>query len=401
MKEMNTIKINQGVLSMKKTLFVAALAAVMVFAFAASAFAYGPVWSSGTSSNTNYNSNYPGYLKWSLGEAMSPDNATSPHGNYATTTNKCAVCHAVHRADAAGTVLTAWNGTAGTGEMKATGSCLFCHGPNASFTSVRIVAEHNGPFTLSPHGRCQRCHTASPHGAYASVYPVLSQKLINRQPDAAIAQDLAANNNAMTADMFDLSDPAKVSAGVTLGTGYLCTYCHDNGNDPVVFAVNKDGATPSIAADLSSSPVTGHRVLAMATTTWNEDGAYGAFYSGTDYFTGSATAAGNSQVAFNSVANATTSGCKSCHDAKATDGRTAFPHGYVTAAGAPAASSDASAGAFIWMTAAADADDARTAVTKYTDAVGNPNNSGVATEDGLCLKCHLSGDKSAGVGVTF
>ncbi len=94
---------------MKKTLFVAALAAVLVFAFAATAFAYGPIWS-GTLSP--YNANYPGYLQWDSnlgGNAGAP----SPHGNYATTTNKCAVCHAVHRAQAGGQVLTAWTGNAG------------------------------------------------------------------------------------------------------------------------------------------------------------------------------------------------------------------------------------------------------------------------------------------------
>jgi hypothetical protein len=418
MKEMNNTSNYKGVSRMKKMLFVAALAAVLVVAFAASAFAYGPVYNGGTASPTDGYANYNtykitspaatwttadggGYLRWSLGEVYSDDNATSPHGNYATTTNKCAVCHAVHRADSAGTVLTAWNGTAGTGEMKATGSCLFCHGPSATFTNVRIVAEHNGPFTLSPHGRCQRCHTPSPHGAGASVYPVLAQKLFNKQADVAIGADIAAipgdtNYNAMDITQFDLSDPAKVNEGVTLGTGYMCTYCHDNAADPVVFAVNKTEALPTIAGLGTGSPVTGHRVLAMATSTWNEDGAYGAFYSGTDYLNGLPTAAGNSTVAFNSVGGGT-NGCKSCHDAKSNTGVIAFPHGYVNAAGAAAASADASAAAFIWMTEAGDSDDAKTAAVKGTGIA----TSDVGTRDGLCLKCHLNGDRSAGVGVTY
>jgi hypothetical protein len=414
MKEMLANNKNyEGVSHMKKMLLVAVLATVLVVAFASTAFAYGPVFNGNFGASAGGAGNYNGYknmnttpaaawtaadgggyLSWGLGETYSDDAATSPHGNYATTTNKCAVCHAVHRADSAGTVLTAWDGTAGTGDFKATGSCIFCHGESATFTNVRIVSGHAGTFSLSPHGRCQRCHTPSPHGAGASEYPVLAQKLINTEPDDAITADLAAvdgvdaNYNALTADMFDLTDPAKVQAGVTLGTGYLCTACHDNASDPVIFAVNKTEARPTVAGLGVVSPVTGHRTIAMNTDTWNEAGEYGAFYSGTT------DGAGDSTVAFNPV-----SGCKSCHDAKSNTGITAFPHGYVNAAGDPVASAAASSGAFIWMTEAGDADDAKVVVAKGVS--DGANNSDVGTRDGLCLKCHLSGDRLAGVGVTY
>jgi len=386
---------------MKKTLLVAALAAVLVFAFAASAFAYGPVFSGGTGTTTgytNYNS-YTGspaavwttsqggaYLSWALGQSWSQDNAGSPHANYATTTNKCAVCHAVHRADAGGTVLTAWNGAAApSGDAMATGSCVFCHGPSATFTNVKVqVGNSTNPYALSPHSRCQRCHTPSPHGAGASVYPTLAQKLFNTEADDALAADMGTNG--LVAADFNLTGDSAMA--ITMGSGYLCTACHDNAADPVVFAIGETEALPTIAGLGTQSPVTGHRVYAMNTNTWNEADEYGAYYSGlTD-------AAGDSTIAFNNAR-----GCKACHDANTAWGSKAFPHGYVSTNGVASTSSETSA-AQIWMLAAGDADDAKGVAS--IDALGQGNGKNAAlTSDGLCLKCHLSGDRTAGVGVTY
>jgi len=340
--------------------------------------------------NGPYNPAFRGYLAWTAGQSWSGDNSTSPHSGYATTTNKCAVCHAVHRADAGGTVLTAWDGSmAPGGDMMATSSCIFCHGPSATFTDVRIqVGNSTSPYALSPHGRCQRCHTPSPHGAGASAYPVLAQKLFNTEADGAIAADIASGTNALSASMFDLSDPALMDRGVTMGTGYLCTACHDNAADPVVFAINESEALPTIAGLGTTSPVTGHRVYAMNTTTWNEASEYGAYYSG------ATDGAGDSTIAFNPAL-----GCKACHDAETAWGSKAFPHNYVSTGGAGSTSSETSA-ALIWMTVAGDADDAKTVASQAGIGQGNGKNA-VLTSDGLCLKCHLSGDRTAGVGETY
>ncbi len=53
----------------------------------------------------------------------------------------------------------------------------------------------------------------------------------------------------------------------------------------------------------------------------------------------------------------------------------------------------------MWLTTAADADDARVVSGKV--ATGTTGNGVIATQDGLCLKCHVSGDGTAGVGITY
>ena len=221
MNEMTSIKSTQGVSTVKKTLFIAALAAVLVFAFAASAFAYGPIFSGpynqGFDNSTNpagpapADGRFTGYLAWSYVQANSAADTSSPHGNYSTTTSKCAVCHAVHRADKDGVVLTAWGGKgsatpAFSSTMAPFESCFFCHGNGATFTNKTVEFFVTTTGVLSPHTTCGRCHTASPHGADGSAYPLLASKLLNNHADPQLDVDLASGNNGLVAAMFDLTD---------------------------------------------------------------------------------------------------------------------------------------------------------------------------------------------------
>jgi len=327
-----------------------------------------------------YNPGYPGYLSWSWAVANAGESGT-PHGNYGTTTNKCQVCHAVHRANADGNVLTAvpLQGVAQT--SKRTFACAFCHGAS-NFTDKTIAVAADG--SISPHGNCSRCHIVSPHGVGASVYPVLKERLINTSADARIGNDVASGNNGMdAAGMMDSGS----AAGLTLGTGYLCNGCHSSGGGTpginTVYAVNEPGATPA-ASDSTLNNTTGHRVTAVATDSWNADptdaDGIGAFFSG--------------RVAFNDA-----NSCQACHDAKRANGDAAFPHGYVDAAGAYAPKSQAGA-SLIWLTVASDADEARTLLPTPGSTSGEADVS-LLSSDGACIKCHISGDGTAGVGLTY
>ena len=45
-----------------------------------------------------FNTNYYGYVDWTAAQDISSSDTSTPHGNYTTSTYKCAVCHSVHKA---------------------------------------------------------------------------------------------------------------------------------------------------------------------------------------------------------------------------------------------------------------------------------------------------------------
>lgn len=307
----------------------------------------------------SFNSAHDGYLSWDYAVATDPvNNVGSPHGGYTASTNKCAVCHSVHQATPGGSVLTAY----GPYATYAAG-CVACHGDTSTFTDVRMTANADG--YISPHGTCTRCHTLNPHGAEGSQYAVLAGKLLNTVGDGYIAADLAANENNLDAGMFDGTGDAE--AGLILGTGYLCSACHMQ-----AFAVNDPGYDPAGGRNL-----TGHRVLANATDTW-DNSLYGA-----------------SMTATSTVAFADAYGCDSCHSAQDINGDSAFPHGYVDATGAVSPKTVAGS-SYIWLTTAANAGEALQ-LLETTE----PDSPILLSKDGLCLKCHRSASDAAGVGISY
>lgn len=367
---MTEIKINtnsQGVNHMKKTLLVAALATVLVFAFATTAFAIGPFFSTAYDNNNTGEFVTGTYLDWDAAALFPGNTGTSPHGGYTANTNKCAVCHSVHTAtdplnSPGASLLTAF----GPYTTYAQG-CVYCHGVGNTFTDVIITANPNG--YISPHGSCTRCHALNPHAVGASVYPTLASKLINQSADDEIAHDLGTGDNGLVADMFD-GTPSLNDAGITLGTGYLCANCHSQS-----FAVNTAGSDPYGGGDF-----TGHRVTAMATTNWAAPG-------------GANSLANNTQIAWKNA-----NGCEKCHSALDSTGDTAFPHGYVNSVGAVTPKTVAGS-SFIWLTLASDALASEQVLEKVIPETGD-GNANLLTEDGLCLKCHRSGT-GTGVGLTF
>lgn len=399
MKEMRSVKINQGVGNMKKTLIVVALATAFVLAFSAAALAVGPFFSSNATAPNVWNANYAGYLRWSYGSTLTSA-GLSPHGDYATSTNKCAVCHSVHRAASDGTVLTAINDRTLSGYSGSnsgyTRGCGFCHGHTPTFSVKQVGMGTDG--TISPHSNCNRCHIESPHGAGASTFAVLKAIMINEDPDAKIEYDLTNNINGLTADMFDGTNASLSATGKTLGTGYLCNTCHSNaqGGKHLAFAVNTPNAAPAIGGEgnpITAGDATGHRVTATVTTNWNQTpGQYNAF------FTGGGAVGAQSQIAW-----APANSCQTCHDAKKADGSYAFPHGYVDGAGAYQTKTTAGA-SLVWLTTADSPGAAHTVLGTTAGGTSSANinsTNNKLTEDGLCIKCHVADGGTAGVGITY
>ena len=176
--------------SVKKTLFVVAIAAMLVLSVASSAFAvnHSGLQRIGAAQNVgapvggggvNPTDNVAGagtftYMDWSTG--LGTNNlSTSPHGAYTTTTSKCVVCHAVHNAAPGNAPVGAAGATADTLlRMKASDACAFCHVTAGQTVNGRPVYDGVVPVTSGGSSNtghavgsnCNECHTGV-HGANA------------------------------------------------------------------------------------------------------------------------------------------------------------------------------------------------------------------------------------------
>ena len=179
--------------SVKKTLFVLITAMVLVFAFAATAMA-------NTSSGT---------ITWS---AAAPNNSpATPHKGYAYNTQKCLVCHAVHKASPTGQVLL--------GDTVAN-ACNYCHVSTTGVSTVHVY--NNDPATFATDtvfnhsNKCTACHAV--HGADTVNQPDLSAKIL-KDPTAASAEfqieSLPSN--------WDVTSEGTDRAGALSA---FCTACH-------------------------------------------------------------------------------------------------------------------------------------------------------------------------------
>lgn len=428
MKEMTECKnICQGG-SVKKTLFIVALAAMLVLAFAGSAFAVdhsgnlreGPAVSAvatvggvsvagaGTFTYQNWNT------------ALGTNNlSNSPHGAFTTTTVKCAVCHAVHYAAPSNgpvaSITTALNPVGASGDtllrMNANQACGYCHAATGNSVNGRPVYDGNWAAVLAKSGgssntghaigsNCDECH-ASVHGSNQDVsIPSLVGYLLKSQTATLTGGVSTATNVLGSIQAINAANPTFTDGAVTGYTvaqwtdpastgsayreqavGIFCAECHNG-----AYATAEPGAITNVNAESNTTTnissrgpgiapdglFTGHRVMAPATTTWNADGSKS---------TGSKTIG---QVAYASASN-----CKSCHDATDTFGNAAFPHSWGQTK--------------MWLTTAsfAGAPDAGTKLLYGTAA--NSGYSGTLRpqlSDGVCLKCHR-GSAATGVGLTF
>ena len=402
---------------MKKTLLVVALATILLFAVAGSAFA---VNHSGQDrfgaaavapANTSTGTAVPGagtftYFDWSPtlnGNAQTdpnlPDYAgNSPHGNYTTTTVKCVVCHAVHYA-APGNATVASNAqTADTLlRTRADQACAYCHATAGQAVNGRPVYNGLGGNNLGPTqtggafdtghytgNNCGCCHS-NVHGAGADhSVASLDGFLLLTLPQSAVGTQgvpTADMIGAISAIDFQAQNQGFAAGAALAGTvgqyastnsttlreqavGVFCAECHNG-----AYATGAAGATTNIRGSATQS-FSGHRIAAAATSSWNAAGnkQSSGSYSGT-------------------VAWAAANNCKSCHDSLDNYNNTAFPHAW--------------GGTKMWLMSAADAGAAKTALPYGTQANSGYNQNSPQLSDGVCLKCHVASGGIAGVGITF
>lgn len=191
---------------MKKILFVVLMAMILIAAMGGVAFA---------------DRNDSGYL--------APTAGVSPHGGYDTTTQYCAVCHAVHNASATGEVLL---------RSTVTNACAYCHvnagntfdikmvyGGDPTYydgTSVAVGYDAANGHTAATGGdmsdtnvKCTDCHQV--HGATQSMATTdlyMSRKILKWN---ALLKDADFSGIAANAD-----DTTAVDDNIS---GY-CSQCH-------------------------------------------------------------------------------------------------------------------------------------------------------------------------------
>jgi hypothetical protein len=366
---------------MKRTLFVVAIATVLVFAFSGVAMA----------KITN------GYVSWDDAVLNLDGTDATPHIGYTVNTEKCMVCHSVHNAAVSGTAWTGtnpWTARDEETEMllrsNVANACVYCH----ISTDVGGVQLYEGNETLwtdpaslstlaenAAHNRtsanCVNCHAV--HGANTYQGAVAS-KILKFEPakiqdeilgytdvDAATVY-VSADGDGATTGLYASALDAQADTGA-LGKDYqvsvFCTQCHQNYSYASEDVINTDGDyvygdSTYVDGDATANKQYKTHPMKAASTTFTASG---------DNFGG--------QAAF--VASTT---CRSCHDAGETDqsaGVTSsnFPH--------------YTAGAFSFVNVAAD-------YQSYSTAAASGLDHG---SDGMCLKCHASSNAGEGVGDAF
>ena len=425
--------------SVKKTLFVAAVAAMFLFAVAGSAFAVNqsdqarigarvpvvlnpplsahvdgqaPLYVSG-GEGTLVNGNMTGtdtYENWQtglLGNAQTDPTlanfaGNSPHGNYTTTTVKCVVCHAVHYAAPGGTPV---DGNAQVADtllrMRADQACVYCHATAGEAVNGRPVynglgaAIINGPGGSSTPGNqnvghysgtnCSICHT-NVHGAGAdNTVASLNGYLLNLFTTTGANGDPAATTNNMR-EAIDLLNSKAQTAGfgnaLPNSTGYYTNTNNSTAREQAVgvfCAECHNGAYATGEAGASTS-------LRSGATTLQFTGHRIAASATTNWNSTGAISSGSRTIG--SVAWAAAAACKSCHDATDDYGNPGFPHAWGKSG--TLSSKD-------WLQMAARTGATKTSVGQAATA----DTADLQLQDGVCLKCHIAPNGASGVGITF
>jgi hypothetical protein len=430
----------------KKTLLVAALAAMLLFAVVGSAFAVNEsaqqrigakvpvttgmsytapnaptgarVWVSGGESAVVSGTPVNGagtniYEDWNptlLGNAKSGDAyvsdptqfaGNSPHGNYTTTTVKCVVCHAVHYAAPGGGPVGSSGAKADTLlRVKASEACAYCHATAGEAVNGRPVYNGVGATTIiadtgTPQdnntghysgSNCNVCHT-NVHGAGADTSVAsLNGYLLNKFTTTGVNGDPGVTTDDMIGAIDAVNSKAQ-QQGFTAGAMPNTTGTYAGSNAP---GLREEAVGIFCAECHNGSYATG---VANASTSVRSESSLLSFSghrigaAATSTWNAAGTTSSGSRT-IGTIAWAAADNCKSCHDATDDYGNVAFPHAW----GLSGINSSK-----MWLEKAA-----RTGATKTS--VGQavtPDSAALQLQDGVCLKCHVSSDGASGVGITF
>lgn len=378
-------------IKMKKILLVVALAAVLVFAFSATAFAYSPK---------------PAYIGWSAAGV----NSAGPHADFQATTTKCEVCHAVHNGYTTGTTTgdsakasnPVNNGfpAAPSYTVDASGtqlllrstvanSCTYCHiqtavggvqlygGPAGGVFGTWGGPGHAGGWGTHTGSACVNCHSV--HGANTFL-GANKAKILKFPPSESGPGDFQTGiigGGTGINGLYATNSAAKNSNIKYVQQTVFCTGCHENYSESADY---NTGSTDIVGGakthSMVANPSSNFSATNGGTVNTYSDGDVAAVSAPTQN-TGASTIVG-------AVASAADNSCRSCHPGGATDqtGITlnSFPH---YAKGQPY---------YLIGTGA---------TPPSTDLVGQSNANDYVGVDANCLRCHAGDGTTYGVGVNF
>lgn len=230
---------------MKKALFLA-LVAICVMAFASTAFAAAPtVIAADGGSVWSYQDSHDSAAKRQGGYALFNDSTVStwyaddgasysigggavnqadfvgkgPHGGYDTSTNKCKVCHAVHRAEGTYYLLRA---------NSSDDACTYCH-IGGSAHSDRVVYTGNAAGIDTPNGHTMGASSRIPDSSvrsYTTTVAINTTVVKVRNYESEMKQ----LNRVMYYGRSPIGHPAYSSGALTFGevgpTPLSCSNCH-------------------------------------------------------------------------------------------------------------------------------------------------------------------------------
>jgi hypothetical protein len=436
----------------KKTLFVVALATMLLFALGTSAFAAenhsnqqrfgaaatasanvdvqatetvitgpnGSNWATGTV-YPGYNSLYGAgtniYEDWQPA-LLGNSSGNSPHGNYTTTTVKCVVCHAVHYAAPGGGPVGSAGATADTLlRMKASEACAYCHATSGQAVNGTPVyngdGQHaNGVDTAGNNNYghytgndCNECHTSVHGGGADTSVASLRGYLLKTISLPAITGGGSSSSMLQAMTAID---------NVAANQGYNAMNGYPNGALPASLGdyqnVNNDTLRQQAVGIFCAECHEGSYAAGAPGAATNVVGSNTVKYAGhriaaaassnwnSDGTKSSSTLGTTSNV---TVAWAAADNCKSCHDSVDVFGNTAFPHawGFATAPAQNGVANSAMWGtsAKMWLLSAQNAGAAKT----EAGPAAASDTADYQLQDGVCLKCHVSTSGTAGVGITF
>lgn len=331
---------------MKKSLFVLALAVLLVFAYAALAGAkYAGAFVDGSlASSTAAATATPGYLSWGgatklmAQNSVSADLQSTAHGGYTTATTKCAVCHSAHRAIGIGQLSspapTSNSGGNVNNFLTAGGSsCVQCHTAWGS-TNSGLLVEWAKPDdgAAGPHnsGGCTTCHAGGIHGGSNSQYWGMNAYMLGGSNDAQITQELPLQTarqdptGQVGAGTALVTDPGTRNTGTGTGSAWFVDGSTVNtavGSapptspaNPVSMPANIYAAARSLLTGYTCSRAGCHINSVFANLTWGQsyERRQGAT-SGSDTTAPLMMTTGHSTAPAAEYNSSNANGCSPCH----------------------------------------------------------------------------------------